>query len=418
MNKPYRQQTLLFFLAVLLCACQGRRTGPEEGPSALAKAIVSEVRGSVLPFWTDYAPAPDGGFYGTLLRDGTPQPDAPRSGVLNARILWSFSAAARTWDDTLCLRLADRAQHELISTFIDPQHGGVFWLTAPDGSVVNGTKYAYALTYGIYGLAEHYLATGNTESLEAALDLFRTLEENGRDPQHDGYIEAFTVDWKPLDKYDKDAPKTMNAHLHVLEAYTLLYQCRPDPKLRERLEYCTRLFMDTIYDPRRKHFNQYFDNAWRNLLDIDSYGHDVEAGWLLCRAAEALDDPQLQERARRIAVDVTRTCLDEGMTPDGYLRYERTGDHKAARCSWWGQDEMLIACVNAWQISGDEHFLQEARRIWDFVMRTMKDREFGEWFSDCNNGIPIINAPKANMWRCPYHTTRLGVEMQQLIEHL
>ena len=261
MNKPYRQPTLLFFLAVLLCACQGRRTGPEEGPSALAEAIVSEVRGSVLPFWTDYAPAPDGGFYGTLLRDGTPQPDAPRSGVLNARILWSFSAAARTWGDTLCLRLADRAQRELISTFIDPQHGGVFWLTAPDGSVVNGTKYAYALTYGIYGLAEHYLATGNTESLEAALDLFRTLEENGRDPQHDGYIEAFTVDWKPLDKYDKDAPKTMNAHLHVLEAYTLLYECRPDPKLRERLEYCTRLFMDTIYDPGRKHFNQYFDRG-------------------------------------------------------------------------------------------------------------------------------------------------------------
>ena len=228
-------------------------------------------------------------------------------------------------------------------------------------------------------------------------------------------VLAFTIDWKPLDKYDKDAPKTMNAHLHVLEAYMLLYQCRPDPLLRERLEYCTRLFMNTLYNPQRKHFNAYLDNAWHSLVDIDSYGHDVEAGWLLCRAVDALGNPQLQERARRIAVDVTRTCLDEALTPEGYLRYERTGDRKTDHCSWWGQDEAIIACVNAWQISGDKQFLREARRIWDFVMRTMKDREFGEWFSDCNNGIPIVNAPKANMWRCPYHTTRLGVEMQKII---
>lgn len=398
--------------------CQQRKAGHTESPADLARNIVNEVRGSVLPFWTDYAPAPDGGFYGTLQRDGTPEPDAPRSGVLNARILWSFAAAARTWNDTLCLQLANRAQRYFIDTFIDSTNGGVYWLVAPDGTVMNGSKYAYALTYGIYGLAEHYLATGNPESLETAFGLFRTLEEKGREPLHDGYTETFNEDWTPLEQYDKNAPKTMNAHLHVLEAYTLLYQCRQDERLKERLECCMHLFMDTIYDPQRKHFNQYFDNRWHSLMDIDSYGHDVEAGWLLCRAAEVLNDPELKQRAERIALDVTRASLDQGLAPAGYLRYERIGSKLAARSSWWGQDEMLIACINAWQISGDKRFLQDAGRIWNFVMKTMKDQEFGEWFSDCQDGQPIVNAPKASMWRCPYHTTRLAIEMyNRLLKH-
>ena len=133
-------------LLLTLSSCQHRKDARTEDPADLARAIVDEVRGSVLPFWTDYAPAPDGGFYGTLQRDGTPETDAPRSGVLNARILWSFAAAARTWNDTLCLRLANRAQRYFIDTFIDPVHGGVYWLVAPDGTVMNGSKYAYALT--------------------------------------------------------------------------------------------------------------------------------------------------------------------------------------------------------------------------------------------------------------------------------
>lgn len=398
-------------LLAALCCCQHPKAGFSEIPTALAQDIVNEVRNSVIPFWTDYAPAPDGGFYGTLLRDGTPEPDAPRSGVLNARILWSFAAAGRTWGDTLCLNLADRAQRYFLDTFIDPVHGGVYWLIAPDGSVINGSKYVYALTYGIYGLAEHYLATGNTESLEAAFSLFNTLEEKGRESLYGGYTEAFTNDWITWEQYDKNAPKTMNAHLHVLEAYTLLYQCRSDERLKERLEDCTRLFMDTIYDPQRKHFKLFFDNRWNSLMDIDSYGHDVEAGWLLCRAAEVLDDPELKQQAERIALDVTHTCLDEGLASEGYLRYERIGNNLDSRCSWWGQDEMLIACINAWQISGDKRFLQDAVRIWNFVLQTLKDHEFGEWFSDCHDGTPIVNAPKASMWRCPYHTTRLAIEM-------
>lgn len=397
---------IFFFLACLVfSACHSSQNNPVAG---LRAEVTEEVRNNVLPFWSNYALSPDGSFYGTVMRDGTPVADAPRGGVLNSRILWSFAAAARTFGNETYFRLADQAQRYFLDTFIDRTHGGVYWLVAPDGTVVNSSKYTYAMTYGIYGLAEHYLATGNHESLDAAIDLYHTLEKKGRDPQYDGYIEAFTQDWQRLDNYDNNAPKTMNAHLHVLEAYTLLYRCWQDEELRERLEFCTRLFMDRIYDPARKHFNLFFDDAWNSLVDMDSYGHDVETGWLLCEAARTLGNAELVERAERMALEVTDTCLAQGMAPEGCMLYERKGGKTARHCSWWGQAETMLACLNAWQISGDDRYLQHARTVWEFVKTNLIDHEYGEWFSDWLDGQPQVNAPKVSMWRCPYHTVRLG----------
>lgn len=386
-------------------------TDSADRQAQLRKEIVDNVREGVLPFWMDYAVAPDGGFYGTVWRNGTPVSDAPRGGVLNARILWSFSAAFRTFADPSYLERANSSQRYFIDTFIDKVNGGVYWLVNPDGGVLNASKYTYAMTYAIYGLAEHYLATGNEESLRTAFSLYRTLEEKGRDPRYDGYVEAFTEDWRLLDKYDNDAPKTMNAHLHVLEAYTLLYRCRKDDGLRKRLEFCVDLFLNRLYDPARKHFNLFFDNEWNSLVTMDSYGHDVEAGWLLCEAARALEDRERIVRTARLALEVTKSCLDEGIDPKGYMAYEMKGGKRARHGSWWGQIETMIACVNAWQISGEDDYLQSAGQVWAFVKDHMIDREYGEWFSDCFDGEPKKEAPKVSMWRCPYHTVRLGVEM-------
>lgn len=395
----------LLFACLGLCSCLPSQNSPV---APLRAEVTGEVRNNVLPFWESYAVAPDGSFYGTVMRDGTPVPEAPRGGVLNSRILWSFAAAARTFGGENNFRLANQAQRYFLDTFLDPVHGGVYWLVSPDGTVVNASKYTYAMTYGIYGLAEHYLATGNRKSLDAAIGLYRTLEEKGRDPRYDGYIEAFTQDWKRLDNYDNNAPKTMNAHLHVLEAYTLLYQCWKDEALRERLEFCTRLFMDRIYDPARKHFHLFFDDAWNSMVDMDSYGHDVEAGWLLCEAARTLGDKDLVERAGRMALEVTDTCLAQGMDPAGCMLYERKNGKAVRHCSWWGQAETMLACLNAWQISGDERYLEHARTVWEFVKNNLIDREYGEWFSDWLDGQPQVNAPKVSMWRCPYHTVRLA----------
>lgn len=397
------------FVGLNLCGCKSKQVNL---PSTLSSEIVSDVRNNVLPFWMNYAVAVDGGFYGTVLRDGTPVEDAPRGGVLNSRILWSFSAAYRTFQDKAYLELANKSQRYFIDTFIDKEKGGVYWLVNPNGEVLNASKYTYAMTYGIYGLTEHYLATGNDESLQTAISLYRTLEEKGRDPQNDGYVESFTGDWELLDMYDNNAPKTMNAHLHVLEAYTLLYQCWKDDGLRKRLEFCVDLFMNRMYDPARKHFNLFFDNEWNSLVEMDSYGHDVEAGWLLCVAAHVLGDEGLIQKTNQLALDVTKTCLAEGTNKElGCMMYEKVGDKESKRCSWWGQIETMIACANAWQISGDEAYLRAADTVWNFVKGNMIDTEYGEWYSDCFDGKPSKDAPKVSMWRCPYHTVRLGVEM-------
>lgn len=183
----------LLFICMGVCACTVRHNSLR---STLCAEIVANVRDSVLPFWMDYAVAPDGGFYGTVLRNGTPVVDAPRGGVLNARILWSFSAAYRTFGDESYLKLANKSQRYFIDTFIDKKNGGVYWLVNPDGEVVNASKYTYAMTYAIYGLAEHYLATGNDESLKTAISLYHVLEEKGREPQYDGYVESFTENWE------------------------------------------------------------------------------------------------------------------------------------------------------------------------------------------------------------------------------
>ncbi len=394
-----------FLVCLAFGAC---RSAHDSDAARLRTEVTEEVRNHVLPFWTNYVMAPDGGFYGTVMRDGTPVTDAPRGGVLCARILWSYAAAARTFGNEEYRRMADRMQRYFLDAFIDKENGGVYWLVEPDGTVLNSSKYTYAMTYGIYGLAEHYLATGNPESLQAAIGLYRTLEEKGRDSLCDGYIEAFTADWKRLDNYDNNAPKTMNAHLHVLEAYTLLYQCWKDEGLRQRLDFCTRLFMERIYDPARKHFQLFFDDNWNSLVEMDSYGHDVEAGWLLCDAARTLGEPGLLKRAGRIALDVTDTCLAQGMAPEGCMLYERKGGNTTRHSSWWGQVETMLACLNAWQISGEGRYLEQAAVVWDFVKDQLIDREYGEWFSDWVDGKPEVNAPKVSMWRCPYHTVRLG----------
>lgn len=396
------------FIGLNLYGCKSEQVNLS---STLRSEVVADIKNDVLPFWMNYAVAADGGFYGSVLRDGTPVEDAPRGGVLNARILWSFSAAYRTFKDDAYLKLADQSQRYFIDTFIDKVNGGVYWLVNPNGEVLNASKYTYAMTYAIYGLAEHYLATGNDESLQTAISLYRTLEEKGRDPQNDGYVESFTEDWKLLDMYDNNAPKTMNAHLHVLEAYALLYQCWQDSGLKQRLKFCVDLFMNRIYDPQRKHFKLFFDNEWNSLVEMDSYGHDVETGWLLCDAARVLDDQALIDKADQIALDVTKTCLAEGMSEKGYMTYEKKGGKASKHCSWWGQIETMIACINAWQISGDESYLHAADTVWTFVKQNMIDTEYGEWYSDCFDGKPGKDAPKVSMWRCPYHTVRLGVEM-------
>ncbi|MCD8182216.1 MAG: AGE family epimerase/isomerase [Bacteroides sp.] len=383
---------------------------------ALHDEITADLKNNILSFWERYSVDPSGGFYGSLERNGTPIAGAPKGGVLNARILWTFSTAYRMYGDGNYRKMADRAQRYFIDHFIDPQYGGAYWLIKADGTPLNTDKQTYGCSYAIYGLAEHFRATGNLESLQKAIDIYYTMESKIKDPVKDGYIESFTRAWGTPEKlgYDGDgvATKTMNTHIHVLEAYTLLYKVWRDAGLRERLAKIIDLLTTKLYDAQTHHLILYCDSDWKNLDDIDSYGHDIETAWLLTEAAEALGDPAVFEKCKKISLDLTNSALKEGLAPLGGMIYERHKDKYRRDFSWWCQAETIVGCVNAWQLTGKQSYLDSASRMWEFIKAKVIDKEYGEWFRTVEeNGTPRYKEPKASMWNCPYHNSRMGFEI-------
>ncbi len=419
MNKTMRYRLCMLLLIALQTAgffTLKAQTETVQTWQTLHDEIVADLKENILPFWSKYSVDPAGGFYGALQRDGSPVADAPKGEVLNARILWTFSTAYRMYGDEDCRALAERAQRYFIDHFIDPEYGGVYWLVKADGTPLDTDKQTYGCAYAIYGLAEHFRATGNMESLQKAIELYRVMEERIKDPVKDGYIESFTREWGTPRKLGYDgkgvATKSMNKHIHVLEAYTALYRVWRDSVLRERLAKLIEIVSTDLYNAETHHLNVFCDSDWNSLEDVDSYGHDIETSWLLTEAAEVSGDPQILEATRQVALALTDTALKEGINRLGAMMYERNGDHVRRDASWWCQAETVTGCVNAWQLTGDEAYLESAWRTWDFIKNYMVDREYGEWFRTVlEDGTPRYEEPKASMWNCPYHNSRMGFEI-------
>ena len=388
----------------------------DDKEAALYQEITDDLEGNILPFWKKQAADPAGGFYGALAYDGSPVANADKGCVLNARILWTFSAAARLPGDDGSLRLANRAQRYFIDHFIDPEQGGAYWSLLADGTPKDTDKQTYGIAFAIYGLSEHFRATQNRESLDQAIGLYRCLEDHAFDPEYGGYIESFTRDWQKPERYGYDgagvAVKTMNTHIHVLEAYTNLYRAWKDEGLHRQLKALTEVLINRIYNPKTRHQMLFFSREWQSLEDIDSYGHDIETSWLLTEAAELLGDAELMSRTKKIAIDLVDTQMKEGMKPDGSLIYERHGDHYRRDLSWWCQAESVNGLLNAWRISGDGKYLEAAVRTWEWIRNNMIDREYGEWYGSVSeDGKADVHGLKASLWRCPYHNSRMGLEM-------
>lgn len=412
-----------FLLLLLLTACAPSKKTQVDA-TALRAEIVENIKECVLPFWLDHTIDPAGGFYGMVMRDGTPVPDAPKGGVLNARILWTFSQAYRLYNDEAYLNMANRAQRYFIDHLIDPVYGGTFWQINADGTPQESDiKQTYGLAYAIYGLSEHYRATRNEESLQKAIEIYRTMEEKVLDKEQDGYIESFTREWGTPDKigYDGDgtATKTMNTHIHVLEAYTSLYRVWPDEALRGRLRAILELLTTKLYDANRKHLILYCDNDWNNLSDIDSYGHDIETSWLLSEAAEVLGDEKAIKKINGIAIEMVDVALKEGLNEQGAMMYERHGEHYRKESSWWCQAESIVGCINAYQLTGNESYLEHAKRFWEFIKAYHVDNEYGEWFRSVSlDGKPNLKEAKVSLWNCPYHNSRMGFEVDVRLSNI
>jgi mannobiose 2-epimerase len=390
--------------------------------SLLRREVVQDLKENILPFWAKHAPDPAGGFYGTLNFDGTPQAGAQKGGILNARLLWTFSAAYRTLKDEQFKTLADRAQRYFIDYFVDKDYGGSYYVLNADGSPLMTQKNTYQNAFAVYGLSEHYRATGNEESLRAAIGIYNKLVEHAFDPARKGFVEACSRQWG---KDERFLSKTMNTNLHVLEALTNLYRVWKDPGLYQQLKDEIDVMRHKILNQDTWHEILYLSMDWEpSPMRIDSYGHDVEYSWLLVEAAEVLGDEEILSDTKRIAVNVAGVQITEGLAPEGYMRGEKFYGERPAipgmppqeearhRLEWWPQAEAVVGFVNAWQISGDKKFLDAAVLAWEWTKKYMIDREYGEWYGNVfEDGSPRKDFVKADQWRCPYHNSRMGFEI-------
>jgi mannobiose 2-epimerase len=389
----------------------------QNDPADYIRRIEGDLLGNILPFWIGRVVDGEGKtFFGSITNDLVVDRGAERGALLTSRILWTFAAARGRYRDPAYLEMADFAYEDLVTHFHDPVHGGFWWSVAADGSVLRDRKQVYGQAFAIYSLAEYHAATGRREPLDRAIATYRLIEAHARE-RHGGYLEAFGRAWEPiadmrLSGVDLNEPKSQNTHLHIMEAYTRLLQVWPDPGLRHVLLELVGIMLDRIVDPATGHLGLFFAEDWSPRSDRVSYGHDIEAAWLLSWAAEVLGDAALSARIRPLAVKIAGATLAEGVDADGGL-YNQGGPKGITDGDkeWWPQAEAVLGFLNAYQLSGQERFLKAAFRAWDFIEGRLVDRRNGEWFRGVRrDGSMLDGALKVSFWKCPYHNGRMGLE--------
>lgn len=385
----------------------------------LKTEVQEELVSNILPFWmnrmTDEA---NGGFYGRITGTDALMPEAEKGAVLNARILWTFSAAYRLLKKEEYLVAATRAKRTVIDRFYDKEFGGVYWSLDCTGRPLDTKKQIYALGFAIYGLSEYHRATGDEEALDYAIRLFRSIEQHSFDPVKNGYCEALTREWGEmadmrLSDKDENERKTMNTHLHILEPYTNLFRVWKDGLLEKQLRNLIDIFTDKILNQQTGHLELFFNDDWVSKYRIVSYGHDIEASWLLHEAALALGDETVLKKVEPL-VEYIAAAADEGLTPDGSMIYETFLDKGKTDADrhWWVQAENVVGHVNLYQYFGDEIALQKAFRCWKFIKQHLVDCRNGEWhWSLRADGTVNTTDDKAGFWKCPYHNGRMCMEI-------
>ncbi|ALI98492.1 AGE family epimerase/isomerase [Rufibacter tibetensis] len=373
----------------------------------------------ILAFWSEKTlDHQNGGFVGQIDNTGAVNPEAPKGSILNARILWTFSAAYWHTRKEEYLTIATRAFDYLITSFLDTTHGGIYWMVDPKGQPLNTRKQIYALSFTIYGMSEFHLATQNEKALQVSQELFRWIEKNSFDPEQGGYLEAFSQTGELLEdlrlsEKDRNDPKTMNTHLHILEAYANLYRAWPDQQLGNQLRRLIEVFLEKIVDTSTGHLKLFFSRDWISSPNLISYGHDIEASWLLQEAAEVLGNEALLSRVKEVALTIANATSD-ALLPDGSLYHELNVDenHYDKHREWWVSAEAMVGFFNAFELTGSEEFLHWSLNAWQFAKTYFLDLEQGEWHWGVHDDYTLMSKEdKVGFWKCPYHNARACLEI-------
>lgn len=371
----------------------------------------------IIPFWSRLKDEKFGGFYGYVNGDGTVEKEEIKGVILNNRILWFYSEAYLLLGDEKLLKMAEHAYKFMVNYCIDRQYGGVFWSLDYQGNAVDDTKHCYNQAFAIYALSTYYEASKDINALNYAYDIYRLIEEKCHD--EGGYLEAFHRDFTLAenDKLSENgvmADRTMNTLLHVMEAYTQLYKVDHFEKVGESLKAILELFEGKIYNPEKKRCEVFFDNEYNTLIELDSYGHDIEAAWLIKRTCDVLEDSSYTDKMEKVINGLSEGCYENSI--DWELRAMNTeceNDKVLSTKVWWVQAEAVTGFYNAYQMNpNNEEYRLLSENVWKFIQNYVIDKKHGEWVENIDD-VDNIDYTQALVqpWKCPYHNGRMCIEM-------
>jgi len=387
----------------------------------LKSELHSEITDNILPYWSENTmDKKNGGFVGRITHNNKPDYKENKGAVLNTRLLWAFSAGYEFTGQPEIKDRAYRAFEYLKDKFWDPEFGGIYWELDFKGNPLNTKKYMYAQSFALYGFSEFYIAFKEEKALDYAKKIFFLIEDNGWDSVFTGYNEVFSRDWVRLEdarlsSKDQKEPKSTNVHLHILESYTSLYRIWESKKIRKRLINLIEIFDEHILHPKGRSLNTFMSVDWESKTKSISYGHDIEAGWLLRRAAQELDDATIKSKALAIANSLYEGVIQNGIDQEmgGLLNMKRMDGTIDTVKYWWPQAEAIVGFMDAYEMTKDEKYLNAAIDIWHFIKENMIDYDFGEWYECVKETNEKCISDKVNFWKGPYHNSRAAIEIVQ-----
>lgn len=397
----------------------------------LAKEAREHLEKAIIPFWKNLRDDRYGGYYGWLSYDLDLDKKAVKGCILNSRITWFFSNAYTVLKSVgeTDESLLDEARHGyefLRDKCIDKENGGIFWSLKYDGTPEDTTKHTYNQAFCIYALSSYFEASGDRKALELAYQLFELIEEKCTDEI--GYLEAFTIDFRPesnekLSENGVLADKTMNTLLHVFEAYTefvrvtnpLTDSWAKDAKkaVEKRLMWIMDTFAEKVYNPKLHRQEVFFDREYHSILDLHSYGHDIETAWLMDRGVEVLGREDYSKKMTPITQDLTAQIYKIAFDGRSLANECDRGVVNENRV-WWVQAETVIGFLNGYEKNPEKkEYLEAAVSTWNFIKEYVIDKRAGsEWFWEVHkDGTPIDGRPIVEPWKCPYHNGRMCMEL-------
>ncbi len=382
--------------------------------------MVEEVRqhltDCIIPFWKKLRDDKNGGYFGYMDHDLWVDEKAVKGCILNSRITWFFANAYLTLQDESLLAEAKHGYEFMQKYCVDHEKGGVYWSVKYDGTPEDTTKHTYNQAFSIYALSSYYDASKDESALQLALELFHIIEERCMDEI--GYKEAFDRDFQEIenDKLSENgviADKTMNTLLHVFEAYTELYRVSGDAAVKQRLFWILDTIVDKIYNPALHRQEVFFDREMNPIIDLHSYGHDIETAWLIRRGTDVLGDKAYEEKMLPIILDLTGQVYKVAFDGRSLANECEKGVVDENRI-WWVQAETVVGFLNGYQLAPEhKEYLEAARAEWAFINEYVIDKRPGsEWFWDVNKeGKAVSGEPIVEPWKCPYHNGRMCLEV-------